>query len=263
MCSLEQSATFKQWKLDKTPWWGLLRNKPSRRVLLHRHGPTLLGAAYATAFFVLLTVLPLALGPIMGRAGMAGPASAQQQAEQLQQALRDATDVKRQQQDVTQQFLQAQATASAADAASHSETARLKELLAARDAELDRFHQQAQEAKAAAQQQVADSHRVSADTAEELRNAAEAHSKEVQRLQQEIDTERRKRATAEDRAAAAEQSVVAKAVQQGGSASNGSKESAYSSHPSAAGFMSPRWTLQRLMAQVSSMMHCYSHNTQP
>lgn len=255
LCSLEQSATFKQWKVDRTPWWGLLRNKASRQVLLHRHGPTLLGAAYAAAFFVLLTVLPLALGPSMRPAGMAGPAGTQQQAQQLQQAVRDAMEAKRQQQDVTQQLLQAQAAATAADAASHSETARIQELLALRDAELDRIRQQVQEAKAAAHQQAADSDRASANT-------VKVHSEEVQRLQQQVDAERRKRATAEGRAAAAEHLVAAKAAQQGASASSGSQDSIPILHPSATAFMSPRWTLQRLMAQVFSMTNFCSHHTQ-
>jgi hypothetical protein len=255
LCSLEQSATFKQWKRDTTPWWGLLQDKPSRRALLHRHGPTLLGAAYATAFFVLLTVLPLALGPSMRPAGMAGPAGAQQQAEQLQQAVRDANEAKRQQQDVTQQLLQAQAAATAADAASHSETARIQELLALWDAELDRMRQQVQEAKAAAHRQAADSDRASANT-------VKVHSEEIQRLQQQVDAERRERATAEGKAAAAEHSVAVKAAQQGTGASGGSQDTAFSSQPSAAGFMSPRWTLQRLMAQVSNVTDCYSHGMQ-
>lgn len=219
-----------------------------------------MGAAYATAFFVLLALLPLALGPSTHTVGTADPAAVRQQAAQLQQAFRETTDAKRQQQDVTQQLLQAQSAATSADAVSRSETARLGELLASRDAELERLRQQAQDAKAAAQQQVADFDRASADTIQMLHDAAKARSEEVERLQQQVDAERRNRDMAEGRAAAAEQSAAAKAAQQGGSRFSGSKDSPISLHPSAAGFMSPRWALQRLMAQVFSMTDCYSHN---
>lgn len=227
--------------------------------MLHRHRATLLGAATAATFFLLLAFALPALGPgtsPASPAGMADPAAAQQHAKQLQQAVQEATEAKRQLQDVTQQLRQAQAAAKSAHAESDSEGARLQELLASSEAEVRDWRQQAQEAKAAAQQQEADFDRAAAEIVQKLRDAAEAHSSEVQQLQQQIEAERRSRAEAEARAAAAGHSATATGAKAAGSASTGSKDSVVSSQPSAAEFMSPRWTLQRLAAQVCSLRLC-------
>lgn len=168
-CRLEATPEFKRWQ-----GVGVRHGHRLQRVL-HKHRATLLGAASAATLFLLLAVMLPSHSPSAGQshlasevANVARPGSAppppqavgqpvkESKHEAAKQTARAASqpDPLAQQLDALQrQLAQSQAAAASADAAFHAETARLQELLAARKTELVDWRRQAQEAKAAAEQQ--------------------------------------------------------------------------------------------------------------
>lgn len=183
-CSLEATPEFKQWQGAKAQ-----RGQRVQR-FLRKHRATLLGAASAAALFLLLAVLlplhgptteppvapeaataarPIAPAPSPPRAAtQASKKPRTEVAKQAGSAAAGAKPLAQQVEALQRQLAQSQAAAAAAENASHTEAARLQELLAAREAELADWRRQTREAQAAADRRAAEAAQQQADGIEQV-----------------------------------------------------------------------------------------------